>query len=66
MKITLNNREYDLDGPVTLAEFVEGRGLPREGIAVAVNDTIVPRDNWQTRRLADGDRLIIIKAVCGG
>ena len=29
MKITLNNREYDLDGPVTLAEFVEGRGLPK-------------------------------------
>jgi len=36
------------------------------GVAVAVNDEVVPRGQWARRPLRDGDRVEIIHAVQGG
>ncbi len=38
----------------------------RPGMAVAVNATVVPRTQWPTRALHDGDRVLIIHASQGG
>lgn len=66
MKVELNSKEYSLDSAVTLGAFLESLDIKREGIAVAVNNAIVPRTKWNEHQLNDGDKLIIIKAVCGG
>ena len=49
-----------------VAGFVEELALPAEGIAVAINNRIVRRPEWETTLLAEGDRLTVIRAVCGG
>ena len=36
------------------------------GVAVAVNNAMVPRTEWATRTLAEGDDIVILKAFCGG
>jgi sulfur carrier protein len=36
------------------------------GIAVAVNDAVVPRSLWPTTPLATGDRVEILEAAQGG
>jgi len=36
------------------------------GIAVAVNDMVVPKGKWATSQVADGDKILIIKASQGG
>ena len=36
------------------------------GLAVARNDEIVPRGEWETTPLAPGDRIEIVGAVQGG
>lgn len=38
----------------------------QRGIAVAVNDEVVPRSGWATRALEPGDRVEVIHAVQGG
>jgi sulfur carrier protein len=38
----------------------------RSGIAVAVNDSVVPRSEWGETRLKSGDRIEIVVAVQGG
>ncbi len=38
----------------------------RKGVAVAVNDAVVPKSQWATHAVADGDRVEIIKATQGG
>lgn len=38
----------------------------RGGIAVAVNETVVPRASWDGTPLAAGDRVEILTAVQGG
>jgi sulfur carrier protein len=37
-----------------------------KGVAVAVNDELVPRADWAARRLHPGDRVEIVRAVQGG
>jgi sulfur carrier protein len=41
-------------------------GEERDGIAVAVNGAIVPRAEWSTKELQDGDSIEIVRAVQGG
>ena len=35
-------------------------------VGMALNNKVVPRTEWHTTTLADGDKLIIIKVACGG
>jgi sulfur carrier protein len=52
----------------TLAELLAGRSLPAEGrgIAVALNETVVPRARWPETRLEPGDRVEIVRPIVGG
>ncbi len=43
-----------------------GNGEIRGGIAVAVNDEVVPRAVWADTTLAAGDRVDVLTAVQGG
>jgi len=50
-----------------LTELLEKAGiLHKEGIAVAVNECVIPRSDWEDHRLSDGDIVIIITATQGG
>ena len=37
-----------------------------KGYAIAVNGTLVRRNDWQHTTLADGDRIEIVRAMQGG
>ena len=67
MKIFVNDEPRELPAPASLAQFMGGLALRAfSGVALALNDTVVPRDSWPARALADGDRLLIIQAAQGG
>lgn len=38
----------------------------KTGIAVAINDRIIPSNNWSQMRLSDQDKITIITASQGG
>lgn len=65
MKVTVNNREVETTAS-NLLLLSQQLNLPPAGIAVAVNNRIVPRAEWENFTIVQGDSLIIIKAVCGG
>jgi sulfur carrier protein len=67
MMVFVNDKPRELSAPAPLAQLLEELGLRAPaGIAVAINDTVVPRSEWSHRALADGDRLLIIQAAQGG
>lgn len=66
MKATINGRTRELPDALTVGGLLELLGSPRAGIAVACNERIVRREEYDARRLRDGDRLEIIEAVAGG
>ena len=66
MRIILNGAP--VEGAPTVADLVEhhlGRREPA-GVAVALNDAIVPRGEWATQPLRDGDVVEVVTAVQGG
>jgi sulfur carrier protein len=65
MKISVNNKEVET-GANYLLQLSQQLELPQTGIAVAVNNHMVPRSEWEHFVLHENDELIIIKAVCGG
>jgi thiazole synthase len=67
VKLTVNNAEMELgvDSP-TIARLLEERKVATASIVVAVNDDIVPRGEWDTHILEDGDVVDIVQAVSGG
>lgn len=66
MKIFVNSQEYELACPVPVSELASMLELPEGGVAVAVNNKIVRRDEWNTFLLKENDKVIVIKAACGG
>ena len=40
--------------------------LPPKGLAVAINECVVPKAEWETCMLQSNDKLILIKATQGG
>lgn len=66
MRMTVNGSEREIADGATVAVLLDGLDLRRDGIAVALNDDVVPRAEHATRRLHDGDRCEIIVAVAGG
>ncbi|HZK75961.1 MAG TPA: sulfur carrier protein ThiS [Candidatus Kapabacteria bacterium] len=49
----------DLLIPLSLPE--DGRG-----IAIAINDSVVPKSRWREHALKEGDRIEIVRATQGG
>ena len=65
MKLRVNNKEVET-WATNLSLFSQEQNLPNTGIAIAVNNRMIPRTEWDTYTLNEGDNILIIKAVCGG
>ena len=63
----VNNAPQEVAAPCTVAEALAYLDLtsPR-GLAVAVNETVVPRIEWDAHPLQPNDRLTLIRATQGG
>jgi sulfur carrier protein len=66
VKATINGRLRDLPDALTVGALLELLGSARSGVAVARNDRVVRRGEYDTQQLRDGDRVEIIEAVAGG
>ncbi|MFE9041024.1 MULTISPECIES: sulfur carrier protein ThiS [unclassified Streptomyces] len=64
--VSVNGEPRALAAPVSLASLVAGLTTAPSGVAAAVNEAVVPRGEWATTLLADGDRVEVLTAVQGG
>lgn len=65
MKILFNQQPLEVSA-ANLSDLSFELQLTTSGIAVAVNNRLVPRTQWQDFLLQDGMSILVIKAVCGG
>jgi len=66
MKLFVNSKETDLPENSPIRELANQLQLPEKGVAVAVNNQMIPRNEWEKHTLQENDRVTIIKAACGG
>ena len=61
MKVQVNNKEVETAAS-TLAQLATQLQLPENGVAIAVNNRMIPRPQWDGFGLQENDNLIVIKA----
>ena len=66
MKVQVNNKEVEIIPDSTLTQLMAQLGLPAQGIAVAVDNRMIPRTEWERFMLRENDSVVIVKAACGG
>lgn len=67
MKITVNGVSKEIANDSTILDVVEGLELiSTNGIAIALNNAVIPKNKWYFKSLEEDDKVTIIKATQGG
>ncbi|VXD03606.1 sulphur carrier protein [Enterobacterales bacterium 8AC] len=66
MKITLNDQPLELAQTLSVAALLEQLDRHQPGTALAINQTIIPRTDWATHQVQDGDDILLFQAIAGG
>ena len=67
MNLIVNDEKRAFADGLSLAQVVGELGMAeRKGIAVAVNEAVVPSVSWADRELVEGDQILLIQATQGG
>ena len=67
MIVFINNKDCVLNADANLISALEQNGIQsQKGIAVAVNNAVIPKAAWTTKTLNENDKITIIKATQGG
>ena len=65
MKVNINNKETEAQA-LNVKQLAEELNLPAKGVAIAISNSMVPRNDWEQTPIAEGADIVIIKAFCGG
>lgn len=65
MKVNINNKETETQA-LNVRQLAEELKLPATGVAVAISNVMVPRDEWDSTPITEGADIVIVKAFCGG
>jgi thiamine biosynthesis protein ThiS len=66
ISLVLNGKPRSLASETPLPQLLEELGIDRRLVAVAHNGDVVPRDQYESVVLHDGDRVEIVRMVGGG
>ncbi|BFP55843.1 hypothetical protein SCMC78_56500 [Streptomyces sp. CMC78] len=66
VSVSVNGKTRAVVAGTALDALVATVTPARSGVAVAVNESVVPRGRWAATTLGEGDRVEILTAVQGG
>jgi thiamine biosynthesis protein ThiS len=67
MNVFVNNQSHDIPSGTPLSGLLFQLNIfEAKGIAVAVNDEIIFKHQWDSHQLCENDKLTVIRATQGG
>jgi sulfur carrier protein len=66
LRVIANGQEVDLPDQAGLIDLFDHLGVGAKWVVAEVNGEAVPRREMAGVRLADGDRIELVRAVAGG
>ena len=67
MEVFINNQSVSVPDLAKLSEvLVQLDSLNKRGIAVAVNNSVIPKSEWDSYTVDSADKITIIRATQGG
>lgn len=67
VEVSINREKFQFPSSGTVADILPILQIENaDGIAIAVNDTIIPKNEWQKHALQAQDKVFVIRATQGG
>ncbi|MGR5080453.1 sulfur carrier protein ThiS [Photobacterium swingsii] len=66
IQVSVNDKPMTCPPAMTLSTLLMQLDMPLKATAVAINDDIVPRHQWDSTLLSGGDRIALFQAIAGG
>ena len=66
MKIYINQKEIEVQDSISVKELLDMQQIAIEGTAIAIDNKLVPQNEWNDRILTDENKITIIRATFGG
>jgi sulfur carrier protein len=66
MKIYINQKEIEVQDNISVKELLDMQQIAIEGTAIAIDNKLVPKNEWNDRILTEGNKITIIRATFGG
>ncbi len=66
MQVIINDKSQKLNENSYIPDALKTIGIESKGIAIAINFSVVPKDEWDTFKLNENDNIMIIRATQGG
>ncbi len=66
IEIKVNDKTYPFSKNSSVLEVLNHLALNRKGIAVALNQEVIPKQGWKTTTINDKDSILVIQATQGG
>ncbi|SEB79805.1 sulfur carrier protein ThiS [Tenacibaculum sp. MAR_2009_124] len=66
MLIKVNETQKEISSNLTVKELVGELKISDNGIAIAINNSVVKKDDWINHKLQSNDNVLIIRSTQGG
>ena len=66
MQSLLNDQPMQCLAGLTVHELLEQLDQQQAGAALAINQQIVPREQWAQHIVQDGDQILLFQVIAGG
>lgn len=64
--ITINQQTQVVVGDSHLGQIIDQLELPAEGCVFAINNQVIPKSEWSTMVVNQGDAISLFQAIAGG
>ena len=66
MNIKVNNETQEISESTSVERLVEQLKISTNGIAIAINNNVVKKSDWNSTIIKNQDNILIIKSTQGG
>ncbi|EKS7427868.1 sulfur carrier protein ThiS [Enterobacter cancerogenus] len=66
MRILFNDEPMQCDEGQTVATLLDKLRQLRPGTALALNQQILPREQWENQQVSEGDQILLFQVIAGG
>lgn len=64
--ISINDQPQQVEFNTNLQQIITQFSLPEMGCVFAINNQVVPRSEWASTVLSEGDSISLFQAIAGG
>ncbi|MBM3073836.1 sulfur carrier protein ThiS [Enterobacter sp. RHBSTW-00994] len=66
MRILFNDEPMQCDEGLTIAALLDTLRQLKPGAALALNQQILPREQWEHQQVREGDHILLFQVIAGG